>query len=119
MTDIYLVPGVRTPFVKGGGPFVPYDALALSAPVATAMAARARPDFIIWGEVKVYGRLRHRMEGGQHLIDRQLEVSGAPDAAAVQRLREIAERTPVTLALKAGFTISTELTQTADAGSAT
>jgi len=51
MTDIYLVPGVRTPFVKGGGPFVPYDALALSAPVATAMAARARPDFIIWGEV--------------------------------------------------------------------
>jgi len=51
MTDIYLVPGVRTPFVKGGGPFVQYDSLALSAPVATAMAARAKPDFIVWGEV--------------------------------------------------------------------
>jgi len=51
MTDIYLVPGVRTPFVKGGGPFAPYDALALSAPVAKAMAARAKPDFIVWGEV--------------------------------------------------------------------
>src|ERR1700723_1680828 len=51
MGDIYLVPGGRTPFVKGGGPFVPFDALALSAPVAGAMAARARPDFIIWGEV--------------------------------------------------------------------
>jgi acetyl-CoA C-acetyltransferase/acetyl-CoA acyltransferase len=51
MGDIYLVPGVRTPFVKGGGPFAPFDALALSAPVAKAMAARARPDFIVWGEV--------------------------------------------------------------------
>ncbi|HXQ16807.1 MAG TPA: thiolase family protein [Caulobacteraceae bacterium] len=51
MPDIFLVPGVRTPFVKGGGPFAPFDALAISAPVAKAMAARARPDFIIWGEV--------------------------------------------------------------------
>src|SRR6202789_1461354 len=51
MTDIYLVPGVRTPFVKGGGPFAQYGALAISAPVAKAMAARARPDFIVWGEV--------------------------------------------------------------------
>ncbi|HEY2707248.1 MAG TPA: thiolase family protein [Caulobacteraceae bacterium] len=51
MPDIFLVPGVRTPFVKGGGPFAQYDALAISAPVAAAMAARARPDFIIWGEV--------------------------------------------------------------------
>jgi len=51
MTDIYLAAGVRTPFVKGGGPFAAYDALALSVPVAQAMAARARPDFIVWGEV--------------------------------------------------------------------
>ena len=34
MPDIFLVPGVRTPFVKGGGPFAQYDALAISAPVA-------------------------------------------------------------------------------------
>jgi acetyl-CoA C-acetyltransferase/acetyl-CoA acyltransferase len=51
MTDAYLVPGVRTPFVKGGGVYAQYDALGLSAPVAKAMAARARPDFIVWGEV--------------------------------------------------------------------
>jgi acetyl-CoA C-acetyltransferase/acetyl-CoA acyltransferase len=51
MTDVYLVPGVRTPFVKGGGVYAQYDALGLSAPVARAMAARARPDFIFWGEV--------------------------------------------------------------------
>jgi acetyl-CoA C-acetyltransferase len=51
VTDVFLAPGVRTPFVKGGGVFAAYDGLALSAPVAQAMAARARPDFIIWGEV--------------------------------------------------------------------
>src|ERR1700722_10176234 len=51
MADIFLSPGVRTPFVKGGGPFAQYDALAISAPVAKAMAARARPDFVVWGEV--------------------------------------------------------------------
>ena len=51
MNDIYLAAGVRTPFAKGGAEFAGYDALALSVPVAKAMAARARPDFIIWGEV--------------------------------------------------------------------
>src|SRR5580692_4016234 len=51
MPDTFLVPGVRTPFVKGGGPFAQFDALAISAPIAKAMAARARPDFIVWGEV--------------------------------------------------------------------
>jgi acetyl-CoA C-acetyltransferase len=51
MTDVYLAPGVRTPFVKGGTAFAGFDALTLSVPVAKAMAARARPDFVIWGEV--------------------------------------------------------------------
>ncbi len=51
MTDVFIAPGVRTPFVKGGGVFAGYDGLALSTPVAKAMAAHARPDFVIWGEV--------------------------------------------------------------------
>jgi acetyl-CoA C-acetyltransferase len=51
MSDIFLAAGVRTPFVKGGHAYVGYDGLKLSVPVATAMAARARPDFIVWGEV--------------------------------------------------------------------
>jgi acetyl-CoA C-acetyltransferase len=51
MTDVFLAAGLRTPFVKGGGPYISFDALGLSAPIAKAMAARARPDFIIWGEV--------------------------------------------------------------------
>lgn len=51
MTDIFLAAGLRTPFVKGGGPYAAYDALGLSAPIAKAMAERARPDFVVWGEV--------------------------------------------------------------------
>jgi acetyl-CoA C-acetyltransferase len=51
MADVYLVPGVRTPFVKAGTVFAPFTALALSAAVAKAMIARARPDFLNWGQV--------------------------------------------------------------------
>ncbi|HEY1749830.1 MAG TPA: thiolase family protein [Caulobacteraceae bacterium] len=51
MSDIFLIPGLRTPFVKGGGAFAQYDGLGLSAPIAKAMAAKAQPDFIVWGEV--------------------------------------------------------------------
>ncbi|MDB5429725.1 MAG: acetyl-CoA acetyltransferase [Caulobacter sp.] len=51
MGDVFLVPGVRTPFIKAGGAFAPLNALALSTPVAQAMAARARPDFLVWGQV--------------------------------------------------------------------
>jgi len=51
MSDIYLVPGVRTPFVKAGGAFAKFNALALSVPLAKTMAAKARPDFVVWGQV--------------------------------------------------------------------
>jgi len=51
MTEIYLVPGVRTPFVKAGGVYGQRSALELSTPVAQAMTARAQPDFIAWGQV--------------------------------------------------------------------
>jgi acetyl-CoA C-acetyltransferase len=51
MTDIYLVPGLRIPFVKAGGAYAQYSALELSAPIAAAMAARAKPDFLVWGQV--------------------------------------------------------------------
>jgi acetyl-CoA C-acetyltransferase len=51
MTEIYLVPGVRTPFVKAGGVYAQRSALELSVPVIRAMAARARPDFLAWGQV--------------------------------------------------------------------
>lgn len=51
MTDFFIAPGVRTPFVKAGGKFFAQTALSLSTPIAQAMAAKARPDFIVWGQV--------------------------------------------------------------------
>jgi acetyl-CoA C-acetyltransferase/acetyl-CoA acyltransferase len=51
VAPVFLAPGLRTPFAKGGGPYAPYDALGLSAPLAREMAARARPDLVVWGEV--------------------------------------------------------------------
>ena len=51
MTDVYLVPGVRTPFVKAGGAFAKHNAIALSVPVVRAMNGRTAPDFMVWGQV--------------------------------------------------------------------
>lgn len=51
MSDVYLVPGLRTPFVKAGTFFASHNALDLSTSVAAAMNERARPDFLVWGQV--------------------------------------------------------------------
>ncbi|HUO91231.1 MAG TPA: acetyl-CoA C-acyltransferase [Rhizomicrobium sp.] len=51
MADAFIVPGIRTPFVKASGAYIAYNALALSVPLAQAMNARAQPDFVIWGQV--------------------------------------------------------------------
>ena len=51
----WLVSGVRTPFARVDGPLRKLDAVALSVPVAQAMAAQlpagARPDLVVWGTV--------------------------------------------------------------------
>ena len=51
MSKIFLVPGKRTSFVKAGGAFAELDSITLSRPVVQAMADRARPDFLAWGQV--------------------------------------------------------------------
>jgi acetyl-CoA C-acetyltransferase len=51
VSDIYLVPGLRTPFVKAGTRYAKVSALALSAPIAKTMATRAQPDLLVWGQV--------------------------------------------------------------------
>ncbi|HUL96013.1 MAG TPA: acetyl-CoA C-acyltransferase [Usitatibacter sp.] len=51
----WLVAGLRTPFARVDGPLRKLDAIALSVPVAKAMAAQlpagARPDLVVWGTV--------------------------------------------------------------------
>ena len=51
MTDVFLVAGVRTPFLKAGTGFADQTPLTLSAPVLQAMSEQSRPDLIIWGQV--------------------------------------------------------------------
>src|ERR1700748_2401390 len=51
MADVYIVPGLRTPFTKAGAQYAGVSALELSAPIAKAMTDRARPDVLIWGQV--------------------------------------------------------------------
>jgi acetyl-CoA C-acetyltransferase len=51
----WLVPGLRTPFARVDAPLRRLDAVALSVPVAKAMAAQlragSRPDLVVWGTV--------------------------------------------------------------------
>src|SRR6204780_2155740 len=50
---VWLVSGLRTPFVAVDGPFAERDSLRLSVPVVQAMAQQAngRIDFGVWGSV--------------------------------------------------------------------
>ncbi len=52
---VWLVSGVRTPFVNVDGPFAKRDSLTLSVPVVQAMAQQVngRIDFGVWGSVVV------------------------------------------------------------------
>jgi acetyl-CoA C-acetyltransferase len=51
----WLIAGVRSPFARVDGPLRKLDALALSVPVAKAMAAQlpanSHPDLVVWGTV--------------------------------------------------------------------
>lgn len=51
MEDVFVVAGVRTPFVKAKAAFAAETPLSLSTPVLQACAQKHRPDLIVWGQV--------------------------------------------------------------------
>lgn len=51
MSEIYLHPGLRTPFVKADKEYAQHSSLDLSVPIVQAMSAAARPDLLVWGQV--------------------------------------------------------------------
>jgi putative redox protein len=91
----------------------PFDLVLSGLAACTLITLRMYAERKGWTGFDISAQLRHRMEGATHFIDRKVEVSGVPDEAGIERLRDIVERTPVTLALKPGFTISTVLSQVA------
>ncbi len=91
----------------------PFDLVVAGLAACTLITLRMYAERKGWAGFDITAKLRHRMEGGAHFIDRQVEVSGVPDEAGLERLRDVVERTPVTLALEPAFTISTVLAQVA------
>jgi|SRR5580658_2990287 putative redox protein len=104
------------PLANGGrnvGPG-PFDLVVAGLAACTLITLRMYAERKGWAGFNISAKLRHRMEHRAHFIDREVEVSGVPDEGGLERLRDIVERTPVTLALKPAFTISTVLAQVAE-----
>jgi putative redox protein len=99
------------PAALGGadaGP-APYDLLLSSLGSCTAITLRmyaARKD---WPLEEVTMDLSHHQEDGRSKITRKIWLEGDLDETQRARLADIAERTPVTLTLKAGADITTAL----------
>lgn len=94
---------------RNTGP-APWDYLLAGLGACTAITLRMYADRKQWpvDAVDVDLHLTHGADGAM-LIRRTLAISGAVDDAQKARMVEIAEKTPVTLTLKAGLHIDTTL----------
>jgi len=92
-----------------GAGATPFELVVAGLAACTLITLRMYAERKGWSGFDVKAQLRHRVEDGRQLIDRHVQVRGAPDEAGLERLRDIVERTPVTLALKPAFAIETTL----------
>jgi putative redox protein len=93
---------------QDAGP-APYDLLLASLGACTAITLKMYADRKQWIFESVEVELHFRKEGDRGRIDRILTIKGDLSPEQRTRMAEIAEKTPVTLTLKAGADIRTEL----------
>ena len=99
------------PVSRGGadaGP-APYDLLLSGLAACTAITLRMYADRKQWDLRTAGVSLRYIREGDSERIERKLRLDGNLTEEQRLRMADIAERTPVTLTLKRGLTITTEL----------
>jgi putative redox protein len=93
---------------EDAGP-APFELLLASLGGCTAITLRMYAERKGWPLEAVDIDLHYRVEGESRSISRVLTLQGPLDEAQRARLADIAERTPVTLALKGGVPITTSL----------
>jgi len=99
------------PASRGGadaGP-APYDLLLSGLAACTAITLRMYADRKQWDFKGARVSLRYFREGDSERIERRLRLDGNLTEEQRNRMADIAERTPVTLTLKRGLSIVTEL----------
>ena len=93
---------------RDAGP-APYDLLSAALGACTVITLRMYAERKQWPVTSVQADIHFtRTADKVESIDRVLRIEGA-DADQKQRMAEIAEKTPVTLAVKAGLPIRTQL----------
>jgi putative redox protein len=93
---------------KDAGPS-PYDLLCAALGACTAITLRMYARRKQWPLSAVHAEVHLQIHGKDLAMTRKLRFVGDLDEARRARLADIAERTPVTLTLKRGITITTTL----------